>query len=367
MGKQVRNQFVDRFAWRQWLHGQFEKNAPWNKFVFDVISATGQNSTGGGYAKLAGLRKAPRPMMQDAIAESTDPTEIARVNGAVNWYLKYVQAPADVSGAGSKIFLGVQIQCAQCHDHKTEKWKQEDFRRFTACFMSARPRPVGDPQKGGVRKFDLEDMNTFRPMARFAKKAVGAAEYAQATPAVLDGTELGTGADRRKELARWMTARDNKWFAEAIVNRMWAHFMGRGIVEPIDDFRPSNPPTMPDVLKKLADDFVLYDYDLKRLIKQITSSQVYNLSSAPARQIDPLNAYYARYRLKPLGPEELLDSMIAATNLEPILERMAGGNVEAVKFQLNRQFTFLFDTDEENEQKAFEGTIPQALMLLNGK
>src|SRR5258708_17942415 len=156
-----------------------------------------------------------------------------------------------------------------------------------------------------------------------------------------------------------MTARDNKWCAEAIVNRMWAHFMGRGIVEPIDDFRPSNPPTMPDVLKKLADDFVLYDYDLKRLIRQITSTQVYNLSSSPAKQIDPENIYYARYRLKPLGPEELLDSMIAATNMKPILERMAGGNVEAVAIQINQQFPFLFVNDEENELKGLGGTIPR--------
>src|SRR6266567_3087336 len=97
-------------------------------------------------------------MMQDAPAESTDPAEIARVNGAVNWYLKYVQAPADLSGAASKIFLGVQIQCAQCHDHKTEKWKQEDFRRFTACFMSAVPRPVVQYEKGMIRQLDLEDV-----------------------------------------------------------------------------------------------------------------------------------------------------------------------------------------------------------------
>ena len=366
MGKQVRNQFVDRFAWRQWLHTQFEKNVPWNKFVYDVISATGQNSTGGGYAKLAGLGKGPAPMMRDAPAESTDPAEIARVNGAVNWYLKYVQAPADLSGAASKIFLGVQIQCAQCHDHKTEKWKQEDFRRFTACFMSARPRPVGQPQQGGVRKFDVEDMDAFRPMARFAKKPNGMAEYAQAVPAVLDGTELGTGANRRKDLAAWMTARENKWFADAIVNRMWAHFMGRGIVEPIDDFRPSNPATMPNVLKMMADDFVLHDYDLKHLVKQIASTQVYNLSSATAKHLDPGNMYYARYRLKPLGSEQLLDSLVSATNMKPMMERMAGGNLEAVKFQLMRQFTFLFDTDEESEQKDFEGTIPQALMLLNG-
>src|SRR5258708_33801566 len=120
-----------------------------------------------------------------------------------------------------------------------------------------------------------------------------------------------------------MTARDNKWCAEAIVNRMWAHFMGRGIVEPIDDFRPSNPPTMPDVLKKLADDFVSYDYDLKRLIKHITSTHVYNLSSSHAKQIDPENIYYARFLLKQIGPEKILVSFFSFTNMNTIMDCIA--------------------------------------------
>src|SRR5205823_5203905 len=109
-----------------------------------------------------------------------------------------------------------------------------------------------------------------------------------------------------------------------------------------------------------------HDYDVKHLIRTICATQVYQLSAAPGKNIEPDNKLWARYRLKPMEPEAMLDSLVQATNMGPVLERIAGGNLDAVKFALNRQFTFLFDVDEENEQKDFEGTIPQALMLLNG-
>ncbi len=370
MGRSARSQVLDRVAWREWLHKQFEQNVPWNKMVYDLLTATGQNSTGGGYSKIAGLMNAPAMMRPNSPsiggrgAQAQDhPEDAAKVNGAVNWYLKYAQAPADLSGNASKIFLGVQIQCAQCHDHKTEKWKQEDFRRFTACFVAVRPFPLDRGMVKGLRRVDVEDVN--RPVMRFGKNAQGFAEYLSVPPATLDGKEIDT-ANRRKALADWMTARDNPWFAEAIVNRMWAHFLGRGFVNPVDDLRPSNPPAKPELFKQMADDFASHGYDLKRLINQITSTEVYQLSAAPGKNVDPENKYWARFRLKPLGPEELVGALVQATNMQPVLEKVAGANLEALKFAINRQFTFLFDTDEESEQKDFEGTIPQALMLLNG-
>ncbi len=359
MGKQVRVRFVDRFAFRQWLRTQFDRNVPWNKFVYDLITASGQNSTGGSYAKIVGMRARPGEREEPVSAE-----ELSRVNGAVNWILKYQMAPADLSGAASKIFLGVQIQCAQCHDHKTEKWKQEDFRKLTACFINTRPRPVADMMaQGKMAKVDLIDVP--RPFIARAKNLQARNEYVNAQPAALDGTDFSNSSNRRAALAGWMTAPENPWFAEAIVNRMWSHFMGRGFVEPVDDFRESNPAIMPDLLKRLSDDFVAHDYDLKHLIETITATKVYQLSSGQAKT-DPGNTLWARYRLKPMGPEQLMDSLVSATNLGPVLERMFGGNLDVLKTQLQRQFTFLFDTDEEQEQKDFEGTIPQALLMLNG-
>ncbi len=368
MGRQVRGQVIDPSAFRRWLHAQFEKNTPWNKFVYDLITATGQNSAGGTYAKAYGLMRADKADKMEAMttegATANSSDQAANVNGAVNWLLKFAQAPADLSGQTSKIFLGVQIQCAQCHDHKTEKWKQEDFRRFTACFMQVRPVPVDVGKVRGIRRVELQDVN--RPFLGGKRLRMTRNEYANAAPAALDGTDFSNSPNRRQALAAWMTAPQNPWFAKAIVNRIWAHFLGRGFVEPIDDFRESNPPILPGLLQRLSEDFVAHNYDLKHLIRTVCATQVYQLSSAPARKADSGNLYWARYRLKPMGPEELVDSLVQATNLQPVLEKVAGSNLEGLKTLINRQFSFLFDVDEEFEQKEFEGTIPQALLLLNG-
>src|SRR5579872_5099194 len=360
-GRAERPQLVDRGAFRQWLYGEFDHNVHWNRFVYDLITATGQNSAGGPAGRAMGTVK---------IAAMVDPDTGAKINGATNWTLKYQGKPEDLSGNASRIFLGVQIQCAQCHDHKTEKWKQEDFRRFTACFVTTRPKQlVADKMARDYRVelMDVSRMPAFRgrnPKQQAA--AMNAAPYLAASPAALDGSDFSTAPNRRQALAAWMTAPDNPWFAEAIVNRMWSHFLGRGFVEPIDDFRPSNPAAMPVLLKRLADDFVASDYDLKHLIKTICECQVYQLSATATGKPDQGNTLWAQYRLKALGPDETLDAVIAATNLEPVLEKQFGANVDQMKVQVQRQFSFLFDVDEEFEQKEFEGTIPQALMLLNG-
>lgn len=364
MGKQTRSPLVDRVAFRQWLGQQFAQNARWNRMVHDLITASGLNSPGGSYGRAVGVTT---PILRPGAMETTEQTEEVagsqRVNGAVNWTLKYIQTPADLPGAASRIFLGVQIQCAQCHDHKTEKWKQEDFRRLAACFSQARPVPIDARQPQGIRRVELRDMPSFGRVNR--RPLRGAGEYSASTPAALDGTDFSSSPNRRQALADWMTAPENPWFAEAIVNRMWGHFFGRGFVDPVDDFRESNPPVMPELLKRLADDFVANDYDLKHLIRTICATRAYQLSSAPLKRGEQENLYWARYRLKPMQPETLLDSLIAATNLQPIIERVAGARVEQVKFAIQRQFSFLFEVDEEFEQKEFEGTIPQAFLFLN--
>jgi hypothetical protein len=362
MNGRVENaRFVDRGAFKRWLYDEFDKNVPWNKLVYDLITASGQNSAGGPGA---------RAMVNVKTVAMVDPDTGAKINGATNWILKYQGKPEDLSGSASRIFLGVQIQCAQCHDHKTEKWKQDDFRRFTACFVNSRPKPLVADRMAKDYRVELIDVNRpFTPRGNNPKMlaaAKNAAQYVQAQPAALDGTDFSETTNRRQALAAWMTAPENPWFAEAIVNRTWSHFLGRGFVEPVDDFRPSNPAAMPELMKRLADNLVAHDYDLKHLIKTICASQVYQLSSTASGKPDQGNTLWARYRLKPMGPEETLDAVIAATNLQPVLEKQFGANVDQMKANVQRQFTFLFDIDEEFEQKEFEGTIPQALMLLNG-
>src|SRR5262249_36768431 len=152
-----------------------------------------------------------------------------------------------------------------------------------------------------------------------------------ATPTALDGSDFSNSPNRRQALAAWMTAPQNPWFAPALVNRMWSHFLGRGFVEPIDDFRPSNPAAMPALLKKLADDFQARDYALKQLIRTICAPQCYQLAAAPETEAHDDNALWTRYRLKQMEPEQLMDSLVQATNLGPVLERVAGNNLDGLK------------------------------------
>ncbi|MBC7528847.1 MAG: DUF1549 domain-containing protein [Chthonomonadaceae bacterium] len=419
IGRQMKANQVDRSEFRKWLTTEFSKDTPYDVFVHDLLTATGRTSNGGTYAKAAGMPDLKiatnAPIVTPALktgttpemtADSKDPAMAMKngnkdtakdgamktngmdasdtpsyasipVNGATNFYAKYNNNPADLSGTVSKVFLGVQIQCAQCHDHKTEKWKQEDFRKFTACFMNTRTRFVGDKMTKGIRPFEVADAqvnlaNLRRRTAnnpKTAKKLLenGRAEYLAAIPAALDGTNFADMGNRRQALADWITAKQNPWFAQAYVNRIWAHFMGRGFVDPIDDFRTTNPAIMPELLKALSDDFVAHGYNTKRLISQICATQAYGRSSQPAKNNVTGNVLWASYRLKAPEPEALVEMLISATNMEAVLQKYAGNNMEAVKFGIQKQLVQLFDVDEEFEQKEYEGTIPQALMLLNGR
>jgi Protein of unknown function (DUF1549)/Protein of unknown function (DUF1553) len=351
MGPRVQNPSVDRAAFRAWLRHAFEENLPYDKLVYALVSATGQNSEGGprngGYAEAAG-------------ASATPAAAGGVANGAVNWILKYADTPQDLAGSASRTFLGVQIQCAQCHDHKTEKWKQEDFQRFTACFAHTRLEPIDAKAMGGqVRRVVVEDIP--RSPARFLKNADLKA-ILEARPAALDGTDFSSTRDARAAVAAWMTSPRNPWFAQAIVNRVWGHFLGRGFVDPVDDLRPSNPPEMPDLLQAIADDFVAGGYDLKRLVRLVTATDVYQLAAAPGGEIK----LWSRFRLSPLGPGELLSALMTATKLDRTIAQIPRMDLDRIRAQLSRQYAFLFDVDEELDRASFEGTLAQTLTLLNG-
>jgi hypothetical protein len=214
-----------------------------------------------------------------------------------------------------------------------------------------------------LRRFDLVDT----PRVAFVPpKAEENRIYIEAAPRALDGTRLPLDNTRRRVLAAWMTDPKNPWFAKAIVNRMWAHFMGRGFTEPIDDFRPSNPPVLPGLLEALVGDFMQHGCDLQRLIRTICLSRAYQLESAGVKG-EGGEALWSSHRLKPMAPEVLLDALVDATDLKPVLERVAGERLDRMKQGLLRQFVFLFDVDEDREQEDFQGTLPQALLLLNGR
>ncbi len=355
MGERARAANIDRNAFRAWLRERIEKNAPYNEFVRDLVSASGRNSEGGS-------RKGNgEPVMSG--------TDDAPVNGAVNWFLKF-QTPQDLAGTTSRTFLGVQIQCAQCHDHKTEAWKQTDFEKLAASFTRTQVQPLDvGKTMGMIRRVDVVDIG--RPLPRYAKD-FDTKTIAQAVPTTLDGKEI-TRPNVRLGLAEWMTARENPWFARATVNRMWAHFLGRGFVDPVDDLRPSNPATLEPLFARLADEFVRSGYDMKSLIRTITGTEAYQLAvgggtaaTTNAEGGKTPHKFWSRFRMTPLGPNELVSSLVQATDLEALVAKDPKINLDNVRAQLSRDFAFLFDVDEEIDRAAFEGTITQALTLLNG-
>jgi hypothetical protein len=360
MGRETRGVWVDRGAFRYWLRARFAENAHWDGIVRDLVTATGQNSLGGPKARGPAMAiPMGAPVPQDGRSEEGD---LGSINGAVNWTLRFEQSPQDLGASASRIFLGVQIQCAQCHDHKTENWKQADFRRFSSAFFHTRVKPLDDREKRVIKRVELLDLPG--PPPRFAKNPELAPLIA-AKATALDGTDVDKGAGTRKAMAEWMTSKQNPWFAKAFVNRMWGHLLGRGFFDPIDDFRPSNPATAGALLDRIAADFVAHDFDIKHLLRTLCATEAYNLAASSSAKTDPENKLWGRFHLVPLGPEELLHAILRVTDLETAA-RLVGINLDALRTNIVKQYAFLFDTDEEADEPDYSGTVSQALALLNG-
>ncbi len=246
----------------------------------------------------------------------------------------------DVAAAASRLFLGIKLECAQCHNHPFAQWRKQQFWEFAAFFE--RPTAAGDN----------------------APKVRPAAE-----PRFPDGKRpnpLGArpgSIDLRDELANWMTRADNPYFARAAVNRVWEYLLGTGLVEPLDEESADNPPSHPALLDLLAQQFIAHEFDLKYLLQAITLSATYQRSSAEAHpsQADP--RLFARARLRGLSPQQLFDSLIVAAGREDEPEPEAN-------FPMNdysRRGDFLRRFPAPSKRSEQETSILQALYLMNGK
>ena len=220
------------------------------------------------------------------------------------YYITEFSEPENIATNVSQVFLGVRIECSRCHNHPWEKWTQEDFWGFAAFFGRM---GVKDTYENDESEITLKPAGLV--ISPKTKKPVEA-KY-------LDGpTETeGLDEDIREKLAKWITSPENPWFGRAIVNRVFKHYMGRGIVEPLDDFRVTNPPTNEALLDALAKDFVANGYRLKHTIRLILNSRAYQLSSEPndTNRADTLN--YSHYYVRRLLAEELIDSMTGVTGV----------------------------------------------------
>ncbi|MFN6331390.1 MAG: DUF1549 and DUF1553 domain-containing protein [Planctomyces sp.] len=338
-------QRVSRTGMEKFYREAFAKNRPWNEIVVDILTASGHYEE----------------------------------NGAVNYILAQMQMPDDavqLTAMTTRLFLGLQVQCTQCHNHPFNKWQQDQFWEFNSFFrqVDKRDHRKLDPKTGQqVDDYSEVVWKEFTGPVYYEKRS----GMMQVAFPRFQGHEVdpGVGVDRRSELAKLITepaGDEPAQLAQAMVNRTWSHFFGYGFTRPVDDMGPHNPASHPELLKRLSREFVAANYDVKQLIRWIVSSEAYQLSSQygeknriddPAAGEMPL---FSHMYLKSMQAEQLYDSLIVASNAH----QSGNGSWSAQEEQRRRwmqQFVVAFDNDENDESTTFNGTIPQALMMMNSE
>jgi hypothetical protein len=292
--------------------------------------------------------------------------------------------PEDVTAEVSRIFLGVQMSCAQCHDHPTDRWKREEFHQLAAFFPRISSRIVFMQEE---RKFAVTVSVNDNPARRFRgpmnMRRFGSPEHymsdlenPQARGTLMEPVLFATGdklplgtrdADRRGALAEWITAKDNPFFAKALVNRLWSELVGEGFYEPVDDIGPDRQANAPQTLEYLAGQFAASNYDVKWLFQTILATKAYQMPSASRR--GPEDAPFQANVSQRLRADVIYDNLLGALGAggqQPQFQRggMAGmggrfrGGARAA-------FTAAFGYDPSERREEIQTSIPQALALMN--
>ena len=264
--------------------------------------------------------------------------------------------PENLAAGTARAFLGVRLDCAQCHDHPFDRWSQKQFWNLAA-FYSGFSRPEEDEDNPAMMMAMTEQTD---------RRSIAIPGTEDVVPAVFLNGSKPTWSEKtrpRDVLADWIVHEDNPWFAKMAVNRVWAQFFGRGIVDPVDDFSEANPPSHPKVLDLLADDFVANGYDLKRLVKIITATSAYQRSGRQSHPSQAEPAHFSRAVLRGLTPEQLFDSLAEAVG---VYQPYRSENPFVVDTNSPRaQFLDLFRDSAESPLDR-ETTILQALAMMNG-
>lgn len=339
---QGNNKPFSRAGMTKFFREVFAKNRPWDEVVVDLVTSEGHWEE----------------------------------NGAVNYTLAQTQLPDEavqLTAKTTKLFLGMQVQCTQCHNHPFNNWQQAQFWEFNSFFRQVRninhqrANPTTGRREQQYREVVLQDFNG--PVHYEKRSGLMQA----ALPKYFDKTIEPDAFDRRKEFARLLLENENgqtPLISKAFVNRTWSQFFGYGFTRPIDDMGPHNPASHPALLDRLASEFVDVDYDVKKLVRWITTSEAYHLTSqfGEKNSIDKPSAgempLFSHMYIKSMQAEQLFDSLIAATNAH---QAGSGGwdGQEEQRRRWMQQFVVAFDNDENDEATTFNGTIPQALMMMN--
>ncbi|MCS6861285.1 MAG: DUF1553 domain-containing protein [Abditibacteriales bacterium] len=315
-------------AFYDFIRQSVQENKPWDQFCAEMITAEGHTFQ----------------------------------NGPVNYYRAAAQNNDNAvrAIATAQTILGVRIECAQCHKHPFEAWTQDDFHGFAAIF--ARVRQTGNNQQGftyvNAQTGTHVNPRTGRPIA----------------PKLIDGPAIPSGVDPRVALARWLSLPDNPYFAKAIVNRVWKYFFGRGLVEPVDDLRSTNPASNEELLDALAKDFIAHRFDLKHLIRTICNSRTYQLSCQTNASNKQDTKYLSRAVPRRLSAEQLLDAISDATGVpENFNVPNFGRLTRAIELPDSRVPSYFLDVFGRPKrvtvcecERSEEVNIAQALHMISG-
>ncbi len=318
------------YAFHGWIRDSLHKNMSYDEFSRSVLAASGD-------------------MAQ---------------NPAAAWYREVKTMQAQMEDA-AQLFLGTRMQCAQCHHHPFEKWSQKDYYSFSAFFSTVGRKPGRNPGE--------EIIYHTRKVAQTANKKDGGT--VKATGLGEAPLDLTADDDPRHALVDWLSQPNNKFFAHTLVNRYWKHFFSRGLVEPEDDMRETNPPVNPELMEGLAQHFVRSGFDMKNLIRTICQSKTYQLSSIPNEFNAKDKTYFSRYYPKRLNAEVLYDAINQMTDSQASFKGLPAGTraVQLPDNSFNSQSYFLTvfgrpDSSSSCEcERSSDASLAQSLHLLNSK
>ncbi len=323
------NRAVQREPMIKWLEQNFNANKPWDQFVKEVLTATGT---------------------QDK-------------NAAVTFFLSNGTVDKMTDNV-TRVFLGVQLQCAQCHNHPFTEWKQTDYWHFAAFFLKVQADPVRPNQAQRNATPAVQEVD--RP--RRGRNALPQSAKVLA-PKFLQGNEpkVESGKPLRPVLADWIASPGNPYFSKAMVNRTWAQLFGRGLVNPVDDLQDGNQASHPELMAELAAQFSASGFDLKHLVRSICNSQAYQRSSKPHAQNGEAGPeLYARMAIKVLSAEQLYDSLTLVVGAARAGAGPARGGMGGRGGPANPRAAFVaFFNVEDADPAEYQVGIPQVLRLMN--
>ena len=314
----------------QWLRQQLQRNRPYDEWVSEILTATGDSSK----------------------------------FGPVNFY-RAARTPVELTRAVSQAFLGIRMDCAQCHHHPFDRWGQEDFYGLAGFFNGLQHKPIGSDRELVFHPGHRPTEIPIKKIAVTTQPPGGFGIAVDASTVTLDDS------DPRIQLARWVTSPRNPWFARLAANRLWAHFLGKGLVEPVDDLRSTNPATNEPLLTFLAREIVTSGHDLKAVMRLILNSQVYQLSSVPNSTNADDNQNFSHYTAKRMSAAVLLDAISQVTGSPETFPGMPKGT-RAIHVWDNQFPSYFLDTFGRSERKSpcecgtsSDPTMAQALHLMN--